>query len=216
MSNQANISQALPGAADKSAGLSANYLRKKQAAVAAAAQVFAEKGFHGATTKDIAACMGIKQGSLYYYFKSKEEALQEVCEFALGSYLERMRSICDKEKPFDTQLLAIITAHLSAYREQNSALKVHNDQRLHLPRERRTRIKELGSEYRALLEHVIERGITNGDLRSSVDAHFVAYTIIGVCNAWGASLMRDANLDLFSTVQQCVDLIAEGLKKTTT
>ena len=49
------------------------YARKKLLAIEAAARVFAEKGFHGATTQDIAAQMGIQQGSLYYYFKSKEQ-----------------------------------------------------------------------------------------------------------------------------------------------
>ena len=41
-------------------------------AVRAAASVFSEKGFHGASTKDIAQRLGMKQGSLYYYFDSKE------------------------------------------------------------------------------------------------------------------------------------------------
>jgi len=55
---------------------SRKYARKKVVAIEAAARVFADKGFHGATTQDIASEMGIQQGSLYYYFKSKEQALQ--------------------------------------------------------------------------------------------------------------------------------------------
>ncbi|MGK0437354.1 MAG: AcrR family transcriptional regulator, partial [Paracoccaceae bacterium] len=46
------------------------YAHKKLLAIEAAAKVFAKKGFHGATTHDIAKEMGIQQGSLYYYFKS--------------------------------------------------------------------------------------------------------------------------------------------------
>ena len=41
----------------------------------AAAKVFAERGYHGATTQDIADVLGIRQASLYYYFPSKEVAL---------------------------------------------------------------------------------------------------------------------------------------------
>ena len=51
------------------------YQQQRAQAIRCAAAVFAEKGFHGASTKDIAERIGIKQGSLYYYFKSKEEAL---------------------------------------------------------------------------------------------------------------------------------------------
>ena len=43
----------------------------------AAATVFAEKGFHGASTRDIAERLGIKQASLYYYFDSKQELFVE-------------------------------------------------------------------------------------------------------------------------------------------
>ena len=49
----------------------------------AAAAVFAEKGYHGTSTKDIADRLGLQQGSLYYYFASKEEALRKVCELSL-------------------------------------------------------------------------------------------------------------------------------------
>jgi len=40
------------------------YAKKKLLAIEAAAKVFADKGFHGATTQDIAQAMGIQQGSL--------------------------------------------------------------------------------------------------------------------------------------------------------
>ena len=73
-------------------------------------KVFAEKGFHGATTQDIAAEMGIKQGSLYYYFRSKEEALQLVCEYGFENYVQRMEKICAKSQAFEAKMLAIITS----------------------------------------------------------------------------------------------------------
>ena len=38
--------------------------------------MFAERGYHGATTQDIADVLGIRQASLYYYFPSKEAALE--------------------------------------------------------------------------------------------------------------------------------------------
>ncbi|MEJ2275703.1 MAG: TetR/AcrR family transcriptional regulator, partial [Woeseiaceae bacterium] len=107
---------------------SPRYQSQKRAAVRAAAAVFAEKGFHGASTTDIAERIGIKQGSLYYYFDSKEEALEDVCLYGLQSYVENMDEIAGSDEPFAAQLLAIITNHLGRYRENNEALKVHNDE----------------------------------------------------------------------------------------
>jgi len=189
---------------------SRKYAHKKRVAIEAAAYVFAEKGFHGATTQDIAAEMGIQQGSLYYYFKSKEQALQEVCEYGFVSYVERMQKIGSKKQPFEAKMLAIVTSHLSNYRSKNNAMKVHNDQRLYLPVERRSLIKKLGSQYRELLELTLKAGIDEGVLRPSIDTHFIAYSIIGICNSWGANLVRDDSLDLFETIEQCSDLILYG------
>ena len=76
-----------------SASESTRYQHQKQLAIRSAASVFAEKGFHGASTKDIAERMGIKQGSLYYYFKSKEDALGEVCLYGIEDYVDRMKTI---------------------------------------------------------------------------------------------------------------------------
>ena len=187
------------------------YARKKVKAIEAAATVFSEKGFHGATTQDIAQAMGIKQGSLYYYFDSKEQALQDVCELNFGAYVERMQKICAKPQPFESKILAIFTSHLSSYRGNNSAMKVHNDQRQHLPVERRVMIKQLGSTYRELLEQTLVEGVQAGVLRSDIDPHFTAYSIIGICNSWGANLMRDEQLDLYETIEQCADMVLYGI-----
>jgi AcrR family transcriptional regulator len=48
----------------ENASESSRYDSQKQLAIRSAASVFAEKGFHGASTKDIAERMGIKQGSI--------------------------------------------------------------------------------------------------------------------------------------------------------
>ena len=186
------------------------YAQKRLLAIEAAATVFALKGFHGATTEDIASEMGIKQGSLYYYFKSKEQALQDVCEYGFQNYVKRMQKICVKQQPFEAKLLAIITSHLSNYRQKNNAMKVHNDQRLYLPKERRVLLKELGSLYRKLLEETLVQGIEQGAVRKDVDTHFIAYSVIGICNSWGAMLVRDGELDLYDTIEQCSDFILRG------
>ena len=186
------------------------YEQQRHAAIRSAAAVFAEKGFHGSSTKDIAEKLGIKQGSLYYYFKSKEEALGEVCLFGIEDYVHRMKSIAASKQPFEAKLIATVTSHLTSYRERNEALKVYNDERLYLPEKRRSRLKELGSRYRQQLEGIFEEGVKNGAVRSSIDCHFAAQAVIGMCNAWGDLIVRDPGLDLFDVIQNCTDLLTNG------
>lgn len=189
---------------------SSRYQHQKQLAIRSAASVFAEKGFHGASTRDIAERMGIKQGSLYYYFKSKVDALGEVCLYGIEDYVDRMKSIAASEQPFEAKLMATITSHLSSYRERNEALKVHNDERLYLPADKRAKLKQLGSNYRQQLELIFEDGARSGALRDSVDCHFAAQAVIGMCNGWGDIIVRDPDLDLFDVIQKCTDLVLNG------
>lgn len=190
---------------------SPRYRQQKQAAVRAAARVFSEKGYHGASTRDIAAELGIKQGSLYYYFGSKEEALEEVCVFGLSQYTENMRAIADSQQAFETQLLAVVTNHLTSYREKSEALKVFNDERLYLSPERRRRLKALGSRYRSELESMIEAAIAKGAVSCAVDSHFAAQSIISICNGFGELIVRDEDIDVFELVQKCTALLLNGM-----
>jgi len=189
------------------------YQQQRLQAIRSAAAVFAEKGFHGSSTRDIAEHMGIKQGSLYYYFKSKEEALGEVCLFGIEDYADHMKVIAASDQSFESKLMATITSHLSSYRERNEALKVYNDERLYLPEEKRRNLKVLGSGYRQLLEEIFEEGVRSGVLRGSIDCHFAAQAVIGICNAWGDLIVRDPDLDLFDIIQKCTDLLINGFRE---
>ena len=189
------------------------YQHQRLQAIRSAAAVFAEKGFHGSSTRDIAEHMGIKQGSLYYYFKSKEEALGEVCLFGIEDYVDHMKVIAGSDQSFESKLMATITSHLSSYRERNEALKVYNDERLYLPEEKRKNLKLLGSGYRQLLEEIFEEGVRSGALRESIDCHFAAQAVIGTCNAWGDIIVRDPDVDLFDIIQKCTDLLINGFRE---
>ncbi len=190
---------------------SARYAQQKAAAIRAAASVFSEKGFHGSSTKDIAERLGIKQGSLYYYFSSKEEALEEVCLYGLRQYAENMTAIADSNQPFRNKLFEAVTNHLTAYRERSEALKVFNDERLYLPGSRRTRLHELGSRYRESLEAMIGTAKANGDVRETIDSHFAAQSVIGLCNGLGEHVVRDSDIDMFDLVRKCTDLLLNGM-----
>lgn len=186
------------------------YQMHRRQAIKSAAAIFAKKGFHGSSTRDIAEHLGIKQGSLYYYFTSKEEALGEVCLFGIEDYVQRMHDIAESDQPFEAKLMATVTSHLSSYREKNEALKVYNDERLYLPDVRRRKLKKLGSQYRRQLEGVFEQGKASGVLRPSLDCHFAAQAVIGLCNAWGDIIVRDHELDVFDIIRKCTDLLMHG------
>ena len=124
-----------------------------------------------------------------------------------------MESIAAGEQSFEAKLVAAVTAHLSSYREKNEALKVHNDERLYLPIEKRGELKRLGSRYRQLLEAIFREGLDAGRLRPSVDPNFAAQSVIGLCNAWGELIVRDSAIDVLDIANRCVDVLLNGINE---
>ena len=189
------------------------YASQRREAIRAAAAVFADKGYHGSSTRDIAEHMGIKQGSLYYYFKSKEDALSEVCLYGMQDYVDRMNSIAASTQTFREKLVATVTSHITKYREKNEALRVYNAERLYLPESKRTRLKELGTGYRQQLEEIFAEGKRSGEVRQSIDCQFAAHAVIGICNSWGEFIDRHPDMDLYQLIDNCVDLLINGFEK---
>src|SRR3954468_19423964 len=83
----------------------------------AAARLFAEKGYHGTSTADLAEAMGVQKGSLYAHIESKADLLWEAArEGALASHapLDEI----PKELPATGQIRLALTAHLRVVAEQ--------------------------------------------------------------------------------------------------
>jgi AcrR family transcriptional regulator len=74
-------------------------LRRADEIIDAAARVFAERGYHGTTTQAIADVLGMRQASLYYYFPSKEAALEEVCARGTDGFVEGAERVMQMEAP---------------------------------------------------------------------------------------------------------------------
>src|SRR5215471_18307258 len=87
--------------------------RRAPEIIEAAARVFAERGFHGATTQDIADVLGIRQASLYYYFPSKEGALELVCLQGVAGFFEVAKAIGSGPGTAADKLTRLIKSHLS-------------------------------------------------------------------------------------------------------
>src|SRR6266536_921081 len=98
--------------------------RRAPEIIDAAARVFAERGFHGATTQDIADVLGIRQASLYYYFPSKEVALEEVCALGAEGFFEAAAIIAAGSEPAPEKIRQLIEAHLSPLLDRRDFVKV--------------------------------------------------------------------------------------------
>lgn len=159
----------------------------------AAAAVFAEQGYHGTSTKDIADRLGLQQGSLYYYFASKEAALRKVCEAGVGDFVESLRRIVAGDGAPAEKLAAAIANHMRPLATRPAYVRVFLSERGHLSDRHRRAIGKLAREYEQLLADLVQQGIAARAFRADVAPRLVALAILGMCN-W-ASLWHRAGRD---------------------
>src|SRR6266850_2749509 len=79
----------------------------------AAIKVFAERGFHTATVAEIARAAGVADGTIYLYFKSKDDLLLRLFDEKMTDLLGEARSALEEEKSAPARLRRFIQLHLA-------------------------------------------------------------------------------------------------------
>lgn len=76
------------------------------------ARLFREKGFDGTTVRDIANAVGMRSGSPFYHFKSKQEILAAVMEEGLVAGLAETERIVTSKLPAREKFRTLVRSHL--------------------------------------------------------------------------------------------------------
>ena len=86
---------------------------KRARILQAAVKVFAERGFHTATVAEIARAAGVADGTIYLYFKSKDDLLLRLFDEKMTELLEDARAALAAEKSAPAKLRRFIQLHLT-------------------------------------------------------------------------------------------------------
>jgi AcrR family transcriptional regulator len=191
---------------------SASQRRRAPQIIEAAARVFAEQGFHGATTQDIADVLGIRQASLYYYFSSKEAALALVCLKGVEGFFEAAKAIAAGGGTAQERLSLLINSHLSPLLDRGDFVKVFLNERQHLPAESRRRIGRWSRGLERIFEDVIKEGVAKGEFRADLDTRMTALAILGMCNA-ASSWYRKENVPVARISAEFTRFVIDGVGK---
>lgn len=188
---------------------------KRRAAemLAAAAHVFARRGYHGASTQDIADVLGIRQASLYYYFASKEAALEAVCADGVEDYALRARAILRDRQSASEKVAQLVFQHLAPLAERLDFTLTFLRERRFLPAPARKRIRAIEMRYERIIEKVIEQGIAGGEFRADLDARMATLALLGLGNSAAAWYGREHGATLERITSSYVDLLVRAFRK---
>ncbi len=94
-----------------------------------ATEVFAEKGYEGASMRDLSRLSGISLAGLYYYFDSKEKLLYSIQRHTFTTILDRLQERLSGERDPERRLRIFIHNHVEYALARHNAMKVlsHED-----------------------------------------------------------------------------------------
>jgi AcrR family transcriptional regulator len=186
---------------------------KREAILRSAAAAFRSKGYHGTSMEDISEQLLMTKGSLYYYFKDKEEILFACHDFSLDRVLERTREVLEEQKgaPAAEKLSALIDAlvHVMIDDLQGSALALDFEA---LRDEPLAWIVGKRDQFERAMRAVISTGVKSGEFRN-VDAKLASFAILGAINWISKWYRADGAFSAADIGRMYSDLFVKGLSK---
>lgn len=148
-------------------------LERRQQIVRAGVKLFKEKGFHRATTRELAKAAGFSIGTLYEYIRTKEDVLFLVCDNIFGEVME-----CLSQFPADNGTIAALEEAIRQYYllidKMPEEFTIMYQETKSLPKEAMHYILDKELEMVATFERMLKGCVEAGNLTLSEDAIYLA------------------------------------------
>lgn len=176
----------------------------------AAAQVFRQKGFHGASMNDIAEAVSLQKASLYHHVSSKQEILFELLDRALQLLLEQIAPIANQNISADKKLRLMIREYLQILVENIDLATVLLFEHRSLDRRQHARHVPNRDKFELLWKDVLAEGV-RAKLFRCENPSLTTRALLGQLN-WTITWYRlDGPLTIDQIADQYSDLLLKGL-----
>ncbi|MEX1036410.1 MAG: TetR family transcriptional regulator [Sneathiella sp.] len=182
--------------------------------LSAAARQFRDKGYAASTLKEIGAAAGIEAASLYYYFESKEDILEDVLDLGFRQALEVVSAIyrdcVARRAGFRETFRAMIHAHLRCILIEGDFAAASMRNFSTLPGAVRIRHRPSFHAYGDLWLALLTNARESSDVRDDIDLSSLQRLIVGALN-WTVEWFDAKNYSLSDFSEKTAGLLLDGM-----
>lgn len=191
---------------------------KKEKIIKAAITIFAQTGYAGTRIAEVAEAAGIGKGTIYEYFRSKEDLFFATFEYVIFESVDQINEISQSfTGSASTRLIemadAIMKAWLADLELYGLVLEFWSATAAPPGRKRfRETFKAVYSKLRQVVAGLIENGISRGEFKPDINSKKIASAIIG---SWDALLFQawfDPDFDPLGASQSHMAVLVAGLQ----
>jgi AcrR family transcriptional regulator len=154
-----------------------------------ALDLFWKKGYRSTTTRDVAACLGVQQASLYYHMKTKEDLLHGICYSSFLQVVENAEAaVAAAGNPWEA-IRGMAQSHLTTTLHYQKEFSVSLIECRALGPDYRAEIEALWSRYHMVAYEVLDEAKAAGLIRTDVPNKYI-YTPLMCTLNWAALWYR--------------------------
>ena len=185
---------------------------KSEAILRAAAKVFAQSGYFNAKVSDVARTAGVADGTVYLYFKNKDDLLASIFSWAMGEFLARARTELAGVGSAKDKLLSFARLHFSLFEQERDIAIVFQIELRQSAKFMEQFSTTYLAEYLQLLREIIEEGQRVGVFRSALNSKFVAKLLFGLLDEMATNwVLSHGNHSLTAMAEPVLDVFFNGV-----
>jgi TetR/AcrR family transcriptional regulator, fatty acid metabolism regulator protein len=183
----------------------------------AAVVVIAEKGYHQAQVSKIAKQAGVADGTIYLYFRNKEDILISLFQEKMGNFIELIEGKIAGKTTAVEKLLMLVESHLEWVAEDSHLAIVTQLELRQSNKDLRLKINEVLKGYLKLIDKIVIEGIERNEFRKNLDVRLARQMIFGTIDETVTTwVMSDTKYDLLSLSESLHQMLVNGCGYQTT
>jgi AcrR family transcriptional regulator len=183
---------------------------------AAALRVISRKGMNGATMQDFADEAGIAKGTLYLYFRDREDLMERAADYAFSKLEANLASTLPQISNFTGRLLALIRSEIDFFDEHREFFRIyialkHSAEALHQSARRRRMCHPRYARHLARLEAMLSEAMERGEVRKCDPSRLALFVSESAVALMLRRLTEDKPPDAEADVAWMADVLLHGL-----
>jgi TetR/AcrR family transcriptional regulator, fatty acid metabolism regulator protein len=185
---------------------------KQERILDAAVVEIARRGYHQTTVAMIAKRAGVADGTIYLYFKNKEQLLFRLFDRSMERFISEGKSRLEQVASARDKLIQIVDLHLTLVGQDRDLAIISQVELRHSLHFMDQLSRTLVGEYLEVLARVVAQGQQEGVFRSDLDPIFAAKAVFGVLDEMATDwVLSHRNTRLESKSSQVVEFVLGGL-----
>jgi AcrR family transcriptional regulator len=178
--------------------------------VAAAGRLFAQRGYHGTSMRDLGTELGLLGSSLYSHITSKEDLLVEVVEKGAALFEEAAAKAEAAGGDGAERLRSLIAGHVDVVVDHLDEVRTYLNEARFLDGPHRRRVVDARDAYEARFRAAIADGLADGSLDWAVDPKLGGIFVLSILNALERWYDPAGPLDRQALVERIWAFLATG------